>query len=210
MKLKKGIKKSLKIAIIVVVVIVLIAIGYFAYRRFFSGKTNNKQTVIEEKIDNYGYVLEEDAPAQYKKLFKELMTVLNKDKVDEEAYARLEAQLLVLDFYNLDNKLSKNDVGGVQFVRKDQQENFILEASETVYKYIEHNLYGDRDQVLPKVKNVEIKSMEMTTYKYGDIEDANTYKGIVTVEYEEDLGYPTEVTVVMIHNDKKLEVIKMY
>src|SRR5574344_2225833 len=91
---KKGLKKSFKIAIIVIVILVLVAIGYLAYKRFFSGKTNNKQTVIEEKIDDYGYVLEEDAPAQYKTLFKELMTALNKDEIDEEAYARLEAQLL--------------------------------------------------------------------------------------------------------------------
>ncbi len=210
MKLKKGVKKSFKIAIIAVVAIVLVGMGYLAYKRFFDNDKPTSKVKVEEKIDTFGYVLEETETKLYKNLFKELVTVLNKDEIDEEAYARLVAQLLVADFYNLDNKVSKNDVGGVQFLKESLRDNFVLEASETVYKYIEHNIYGDRDQVLPIIKNVEIKTMEQTTYKYNDIEDNNTYKGIVTIEYEEDLGYPTEVTVVMIHNDKKLEVVKMY
>lgn len=210
MKLKKKVRKSVKIVIIAVVALVLIGMGYLAYKRFYKDAGTGKTPNIEEKIDTYGYVLEENAPKLYKTLFKDLMKVLNKEEVDEEAYARLVAQLLVLDFYNLDNKVSKNDIGGVQFIKESLREDFALEASETVYKYIEHNIYGDRDQVLPVVSNVEIKSMEQTTYKYNDIEDNNTYKGIVTVTYEEDLGYPVEVTVVMVHNDKKLEVVKMY
>ena len=52
--------------------------------------------------------------------------------------------------------------------------------------------------------------MNTTTYKYKDVNDQLAYKGIVSVEYEENLGYPIEVTVVMIHDGKKLEVIKMY
>lgn len=207
--MKKGIKKVFKIVIIVVVIALLIGIGYLVYKRFFNDN-NKPKTEVVEKIDNYGYVLEDRDTKLFTKLFKELIKVLNEDEVDEEQYARYVAQLLVLDFYNLDNKLSKNDIGGVQFVRTEQQSNFVLEASETVYKYIEHNIYGNRTQKLPKISNVSIKSMETTTYKYKDVNDQLAYKGIVNIEYEESLGYPTEVTVVMIHNDKKLEVIKMY
>ena len=48
---------------------------------------------------------------------------------------------------------------------------------------------------------------------WPDITDSKAYKAVVTVAYEKDLGYPKEVTVVMVHNKdnaKKLEVIKMY
>ena len=121
--------------------------------------------------------------------------------------------MLVADFYNLDNKVSKNDIGGVQFIKEDYRNNFIFEASETVYKYIELNVYNDRTQELPVVSSVDIKSINTTTYKYKDITDSKAYKAVVTVAYEKDLGYPKEVTVVMVHNKdnaKKLEVIKMY
>ena len=108
------------------------------------------------------------------------------------------------------DKISKNDIGGVQFIKSEYQENFALEASETVYKYIEHNIYGNREQELPVVSKVEVVDVEKTTYRYNDIVDDNTYKVNVKLEYEKDLGYPSNVTVVLIHNDKKLEVIKMY
>lgn len=99
------------------------------------------------------------------------------------------------------------------FIKEEYKSNFILEASETVYKYIELNVYNDRTQVLPIVKSVDIKSINTTTYKYKDVSDSKAYKAVVTVTYEKDLGYPKEVTVVMVHNKdnaKKLEVIKMY
>lgn len=210
MKLKKGIKKTGKIIVILAIILVILVIGFLAYKRFFKTDNTKKKVEIADKIDDYNYVLEENATSLYKKLFKELRNTLNAKEVDEEKYASLVAELLVADFYNLDDKISKNDIGGVQFVKSDYQSNFSLEASETVYKYIEHNIYGDRKQILPKITDVSISNIEKTTYKYNDISDDNTYKAVVSITYKEDLGYPTSVTVVMIHNDKKLEVIKMY
>lgn len=213
MKLKKSIRKKINIAIIVVVVIAVLGIMYLGYKRFFTKTPVAVKPKVVDTIENYGYELEEGQTALYKKLYDELSKELKKDKVDEEKYASYVASLIVCDFYNLDNKISKNDIGGVQFVRQDQQKNFILEASETVYKYIEHNVYGNRKQELPVVKHVEVKDVTETTYKYEDIDDEKAYKVNVLVTYEKDLGYPTEVTVVLVHakdNDKKLEVIKMY
>lgn len=210
MKLKKGIRKSGRIILIAAIVILIVGIGLLVYKRFFAEQKTTPKAEVVDKLDDYGYYLEDDATELSKKLFKGLKKVLNADEVDEEQYATLVSEMLVADFYNLDNKLSKNDIGGVQFIKETYQTNFVLEASETIYKYIEHNLYGDRKQELPKITNVSVKTMTKTTYKYEDIEDDNVYKALVEVEYEKDLGYPTEVTVVMIHNDKKLEVIKMY
>lgn len=210
MKLKKGIRKSGRIILIAAIVILIVGIGLLVYKRFFAEQKTTPKAEVVDKLDDYGYYLEDDATELSKKLFKELKKVLNADEVDEEQYATLVAEMLVADFYNLDNKLSKNDIGGVQFIKETYQTNFVLEASETIYKYIEHNLYGDRKQELPKVTNVSLKTMTNTTYKYEDITDDNVYKALIEVSYEKDLGYPTEVTVVMIHNDKKLEVIKMY
>ena len=93
--------------------------------------------------------------------------------------------------------------------KEEYKSNFILEASETVYKYIELNVYNDRTQVLPIVKSVDIKSINTTTYKYKDVSDSKAYKAVVTVAYEKDLGYPTQVLLVLIHNEDKLEIAKM-
>ncbi len=221
MKLKKSVKKNFKIVIIIFIVLVMLVIGYFAYKRFFTGNNTGKEPVVVDKIDSYGYTLAKDEPKKYKELYEKLRKVLKADKINEEEYAKLVSELLVFDFYNLNDKLSKNDVGGVQFIKEEYRNNFVLEAEETVYKYIEHNIYGDRTQKLPVVTDVVSETVTATTYKYKDISDEEAYKVVVKVTYKEDLGYPTSVTVVLIHgnsnsddtdkdNIKKLEVIKMY
>ena len=45
--------------------------------------------------------------------------------VDEEKYATYISQMFLADFYTLNSALNKNDVGGVQFVYKDYQEDFL-------------------------------------------------------------------------------------
>ena len=45
--------------------------------------------------------------------------------------------------------------------------------------------------------------------KYKDIEDENAYVVKVNLEYKKDLGYPEEVEISLLHNDKKLEIYKM-
>ena len=213
MKLKKSVKKKIDFLVIAVVILIVAAIGFFVYKRFFVSEKTPTTVKVVDKIDDYGYELEEDAPKLYKDLYENLRDLLQKEEFDEKEYASLVSRLLVVDFYNLDNKISKNDIGGVQFIRSDQQKNFILEASETVYKYIEHNVYGNRTQELPIIKDVETLNVKETTYKYKDINEEKAYKVTVNVSYEKDLGYPSEVTVVLIHNSensKKLDVIKMY
>lgn len=213
MKLKKSVKKKINISLIIFVVLIISLVGFFAYKRFFTGNTVSTKPKVVDTIKDYGYELEDDAPDGYKTLFDQLRNLLSNEEYDEKEYASLVARLLVFDFYNLDNKISKNDIGGVQFIREDQQKNFILEASETVYKYIEHNVYGNRTQQLPIVVEVTEKEIKETTYKYKDVSDSKSYKVIVNVSYEKDLDYPEEVTVVLVHseeNQKKLEVIKMY
>ena len=95
------------------------------------------------------------------------------------------------------------------FISTDYVDNFTLKASDTVYKYIEHNLYNDRDQNLPVVTSSSVNKLENVTYEYKSINDDNAYEVTVNLEYEEDLGYPTEIVLTLIHNDKKLEICEM-
>lgn len=203
-------KKKITLIIIILLLIVLLAIGgYFGYKTINKNKDAIGGTVVVEKIDKHGYTLEEDAPAIYKDLFKELQKVLNKDEVDYEEYAKLVAQMTAVDFYNLDNKVSKNDIGGVQFIYSPYKENFVLEASETVYKYIEHNLYKDRTQQLPVVDSSYVDSIKTEKYQYKKIKDDEAYSVNVKLTYKKDMGYPSNVVVKLLHNGDKLEVYYM-
>lgn len=207
MKKRRKLKKKVVVLIVLIIIALFSITGLILYNTFFS-KSDNSVKVVDE-IPGYGYTLQDDQPKIYKELFKELAEVLSKDSVDEDEYAKLISQMAVIDFYNLDNKVSKNDVGGVQFIRAKNIDNFVLEASETVYKYIEHDIYGNRNQTLPEVTSSSVKDIKQEAYSYKDIKDDKAYTVIVNIEYKKDLDYPTEVIVKLLHNDKKLEIYEM-
>ena len=207
MKKKRKLKKKVVILLILIPIIIIASIGIVLYKSFDKKETNHQEVV--DKIGEYDYTLENDHPKAYKELFKELTKELNKEKPDEKKYAELVAQMFAVDFYNLDNKVSKNDIGGVQFIASNYKNNFAFKASDTVYKYVEQNLYGDRKQTLPEVKSSSVKEIKNGKYKYKNINDENAYVITVSLEYKKDLGYPEEVTVKLYHNDKKLEVYEM-
>ena len=207
MKKRRKLKKKVVVLIVLIIIALFSITGLILYNTFFS-KSDNSVKVVDE-IPGYGYTLQDDQPKIYKELFKELAEVLSKDSVDEDEYAKLISQMAVIDFYNLDNKVSKNDVGGVQFIRAKNIDNFVLEASETVYKYIEHDIYGNRNQTLPEVTSSSVKDIKQEAYSYKDINDDNAYTVTVNIEYKKDLDYPTEVIVKLLHNDKKLEIYEM-
>ena len=208
MKLKPRVKKILIITLIVILLGGLTVLGLNVYK-LFNTTTKVKKVEVVDEISNYGYVLEDNMTELYKKLYDELKVVLNKEEVNEEEYAKLVAQMLVVDFYDLESKMSKNDVGGVQFILDDFKDNFVLEAEETVYKYVEHNVYGNRKQKLPEVSNVSVKEIRDGSYTYNDFIDDKAYVVTVNLEYKEDLGYPTEVVVKMLHKDNILKVFYM-
>lgn len=207
MKKKRKLKKKVIVLIILIIVLVLV-IGAFILYKFVFTKEEDHAKVVNE-IPEYGYTLEADQPEVYKKLFKELAKVLKEENVDEEKYASIAGQMLAIDFYNLENKVSKNDVGGTEFIKENYIDNFVLEASDTVYKYIEQNLYGDRKQELPEIVSSSVKDIETGSYTYAKKTDNNAYKVTVVLEYKKDLGYPKEVVVKFLHNGKRLEAYEM-
>ena len=204
---KRRMKKK---PIIIAILLLLVIIGASVYFIFF----NKEETeVIEVKnvdtIEGYGYTLSENATEYYKSLFQELKDVLSEDDVDEEAYAELVVKLFLADFFNLDNKISNSDVGGLQFVYEDFREDFTSLASTSMYKHVESNVYGDRDQDLPIVSSVLAEKQDNQSFTYGDNVDENAYVYNFTITYEEDMGYQEEGTITLIHSNDKLEVAAM-
>ncbi len=206
MKLKKKVKKTI---IAIIIVAVLIVGGIFAYKHYSTN--NDKEIKVVDKIPKYGYRLKENKPERYKKMFNELKEILTKDKVDDEAYAKKISEMFIYDFYSLNDKAAKTDIGGVDFVYKDILENFLQNAQDTYYKYVESNIYNNRKQKLPTVDKIDIKEITQKEYAYGDNTDDKAYYVDVNWTYtDEDYSdYQNEATLVFIHDDIKLCLVEL-
>lgn len=208
MKGKKRVNRKIRMIVAVLIVSLFVLIGSQLLKSDKSKKVQNV-VKIEEKIEDYGYELAENETDYYKSLFKNLKAVLNNKPLNEEKYVSLVGQLFLADFFNLNNKLSKNDVGGLQFVYSDFREDVAKFAKEGIYHYVENNMYGDRKQKLPIVKEVSVLKIEQLEIHYLDTQDKEGYRIDFKITYEEDLGYQTATTLYLVHSNDKLEIVKM-
>ena len=203
---KRKIRKSL---IIVVVIIVLALITGIVLLSKNKKTTPTSQIEVVDTIDNFDYQLNDNETKYYNELFSSLKQLLSNDNYDEEEYAILVGKLFLADFYDLDSKIMKSDVGGTQFVYSEYRSDFELGAIDTVYKFVESNVYGDRKQDLPVVKSVEKSSITTNSYKSNMATDTNAYYLTMNISYNKDLGYPNNVLLVLVHNGDKLEIVSM-
>lgn len=204
MRLKKSVKRILLIALI----LILVGTGLIVYQSIT--KKEVKKVKIVNKIDDYGYSLKSNKSKKYKELFEELKEILNKEEVDEEKYVEQISKMFILDFYTLSDKLTNTDVGGLDFVYSTAKTPFLEKAEDTIYKYVESNLYDNRNQELPTVDEITINSIEQIEYTVGtDYIDSNAYQVNVTWTYKENLDYQNEATLIFAHEDKKLSLVEM-
>lgn len=206
MKMKKRVKKVL-IAILLITVVVL---GFLSYKQFF-GEKEVKEVKVVNEIKKYGYKLKDNKPAAYKKMFGELKEILEADKVDEEAYAKKISEMFVYDFYSLKDKVSKTDIGGVDFVHPDALANFLTNAQDTYYKYVENNIYGNRKQSLPVVTNISIDNVKQEAFEYGDKSDDKAYFVDVSWSYSDSQfsDNQSKATLIFVHDDIKLYLVEL-
>lgn len=209
--MKKRKIKKFKMIVTILFIVLLFILGW-CLKDIIGVLKNNGASEVEilEQIESYNYVLNENDPEYFKTVFKDLKEELSKDKIDEENYAKLISELFVIDFFSLDNALSKNDVGGIQFVYTDYQDSFTKFAKEGIYKYVESNIYNNRKQELPSVSSVEISDIKQDAVSFdNDIEDNKAYYVTLTITYEENLEYQENVELIIIHSNNKLEIAKM-
>ena len=119
--------------------------------------------------------------------------------------------MFIYDFYSLNDKTAKTDVGGVDFVYSEITDNFLENAEDTYYKYVESNIYNDRKQALPIVSDITIDSVEKTEFAYGKKTDAEAYKVNVSWGYTESAfdDYQKKAELIFIHDDKKLCLVEL-
>ena len=191
------IKRIIGISIFVLLIVVLIYFAFFVL-------PNRNKSVRGKKIDTikFDYVLYERDKTIYKDTFNKLKEELNKDEINYEKYAEYISKLLIIDLYTLDNKASKNDVGGVQFVMDNIEENFILNASNTMYKYI-----GTSDIKMPEVVSIDLVELNEYTYTIEN-KDYQGYEVKLKWDYKEDLDYDKEGIVYVVKDEDKLVVVE--
>lgn len=205
-------RRKLKIGRIVTLLLIislLVGICVYGASRVTKKSPSVKKVKAISSIKKYDYTLKENATAYYKKLYKELEKVLDEKEISYDKYLELISKMFVADFFNLDNKVSKNDVGGVEFVYKDYQLDFKRYAMDSIYKSVENNVYGARKQELPIVSEVEVQKVKDDKYKLGETTFDEAYVVNFTVKYKKDLEYQDSGSLTVIKNDKKLEIVSM-
>lgn len=206
MRLKK---KAKRILIFIIIVIALI-VGVIVYKKI-GNKEKVEEVKIVSEIKGYGYKLKDSKPKKYKDMFYELKEILTAKKIDEEAYAKKIAEMFIYDFYSLNDKVAKTDVGGIDFVYSEIAENFLQNAENTYYKYVESNIYNNRKQSLPTVSEIKLDNIEQAEFAYGEKNDEEAYFIKLSWSYSDDnfSDYQKEATLVLIHDDKKLSIVEL-
>lgn len=167
---------------------------------------NKKTNMSPDDTIKFGYTSYKRDTKLYKDTFDSLGKVLDKEPIDYEEYAKYLSELFIIDFYTLDNKNDKNDIGGIQFIHDDLKDNFMLNASDTVYKYIK-NITSSKNRQLPVVSKINVSDISENTYK---IENTEYSSYIVTLDwsYEKDYGYETSTKITLIKKDNKLFIVE--
>lgn len=205
-KRKISIKKIARFAILLVLFIIVVST---IVKALINADKKASVKVISE-LKDYNYVLKDNSTQYFHDLFYKLEDTLEKEEVNEEEYAKLIGQLFLTDFFTLDNKTNKNDVGGIQFVYKDYQKDFASYASDSVYRSIENNLIGERNQQLPIVSEVIVLNIEQKEYQYSETKkDDKTYVIDLKIKYKKDLDYQQEATLFLVHEENKLVVVEL-
>ena len=202
--MKNKLDTIITISFIILGIVIFSYIGYVVYNDFFK---KVEEDVVIKNLELYGYSLQESDTELYKSEFDNLSNTLNKETIDFEEYAKCISKLYVIDFYTLSNKLSNTDIGGLEFIYPEIKDNFKLKAKDTIYKYVEVNYNGKREQKLPEVSEVNVEEVTESKYKIGE-EEFDSYVVKTRWQYVEDLGYQTSAKLTIIKDSSKLYIVE--
>lgn len=209
-KKNKNLFKNKKFWLIISSIALLYFIGGIVYinlDRDSGNVKNNKNLDKGISIKGFDYILYEDDIDIYKDEFKKLKKNLESSNINYTEYAESISKMFVMDLYSLKVKKNMYDVGGVQFVYPDIRDNYKLNVTNTLYKYMKDNSDGKREQDLPMVKSVSIKNEDETKYKIGE-EEFDGYKINLDIEYVKDLEYDKSAEIILVKKDKYLYIVE--
>lgn len=201
-------RKKYKIGMTLIGVLI-ICVSIIGVSKIFFKKEKEVKPKVETKvisnIEKFGYTLDDRDTKYMKETFKELEQVLNAEEIDNEEYAKVLSKLFVIDFYTLNNKINKYDVGSLEYILNGKQEMFKNKAMDTIYRDVIDNTYKDRVQELPEITNVEITDIKEEKIELNK-EEVNSIQVTMSYTYKKDLGYDKEGIINLVENNNKLEV----
>lgn len=198
--------KKQKIIVVTIISIIIIFLMYLTFNHFQKEPEHKDNNEIVDEIEGFNYQLTINQTSLFKDLFQDLSKLLANDDYEEEEYAKLIAQLFIIDFYDLNSKITKNDIGGLQFVLTAIKDNFELKAKDTIYHHVESNLYGARKQELPVVTRVNVITINPFSFVADDLTDDKAYLVNVEWEYQADLEYQNTAEITLVHEGSKLSI----
>ena len=206
MKAKRKTNKK-KIIFISLGILIIVIISAFGIKFLIDSKdTKQEKPKIENKkeeekvsvLETYNYKISDNATEYEKNLFKELEATLNKEEVNFEEYATILSKIFIADLLTLNTKKSSSDITSMQYIYDNYREYYKTKVMDTIYSTIELNLDGKRTQELPTVKEVTVSSITNEAFSINkEVVDSNAFKIKVDIEYEKDLDYPTNYTIII-------------
>ncbi len=194
----------------------IIFLAYHVYNSFFNKATEVTKPKVVDEIKTFNYALNENDTKLFKDTFKELKKVLSEKEVDNKKYAETVAKLFIIDFFSLDNKSSKNDIGGVQFVYSKFKTDFVDYARNSIYKQVNNNIDSKEKQNLPLVDSIKINSVEEVVpsqiFEHPDFSESNepdAYEVSLDWSYKNNDNFQTSTVLTIVKDGSKLSVAKM-
>lgn len=201
-------RKRYKIWMIIIILLIILVSGIGLFKLFINNEEEEQPknvTNIISNIKDYNYTLDDRDTNYMKEEFKNLENILKEEQVDFNLYASTLAKLFVIDFYTLNNKVNKYDVGSLEYILNSKIDMFKSKAMDTIYNDVIDNSYKDRVQELPEITNVEVLNVDETEIKIND-DNTKAYRVTMKYTYKKDLGYDNEGTIYLVQTDNKLEV----
>ena len=203
--------KKYKIALIIITILLIACIAIVALKFFvFDKKEEKKPTVyssIVDKMDDYGYTLDDRDSKLFKDKYYELKEILEQDEINYDDYSKKIAELFIIDLLTMSTKINKYDVGGLEYLYDKEKDMFKNKVMDTLYSNIEDNSYDTRKQELPEVENVELTDDKTIQYEIDDKKlDAHEYT--IDITYKKDLEYDNKVKVITVKDDNKIYIVE--
>jgi len=197
------------IGLVVCILLFIYFIGGVIYNFVIDKSIENNLNEVKKSntIRYYNYLLYEDDLDIYVSEFDKLKKNLESEEINYKEYAYSISKMFLIKIYSLGNLDNKYDVKGTEFIYPDAVENFKLNITNTLNKYVEDNSDNNRKQELPIVKSVNIVSDEKVTFKI-DEKELDAYKIQAEIDYEKDLDYDKKAELIIVKDDKYLYIVE--
>lgn len=162
-KKKKPVTVLLMIILILMLCVMTLSVVNI-YKLRMSGASNAdmvESTTVENEYKNSLYKIGNNATDVNKKYFKELNTAVKSD--DRQSMAEAVVKCFVSEYYTWTNKDGNYDIGGMQYIYPDRQNDFATYSRDNFYSSMDNYLHSNERFSLIEVDQVSINSCESSS-----------------------------------------------